>query len=221
MGPQGAFISPQPQTYTPKAVLHLLLEALPPRDECPPSCIFQSTLPVGWGVFSWPGRVEGRGVAPCPLRGDLGEIRVSVAVAGEGLAGRVQVAWCPRPGHRALPVGSSRKRAGNSRGRGSPRNLPLGPPGPAPGPAPKQMGFPRRVTGLPLAMPQAWYGAQPVSFNRSWAPGASEGESSERGLWAHGHGAGADGVRGSRWLGQGPGQGALGWPSRPCPWRRV
>lgn len=87
LGPQGAFISPQPQTYTPKAVLHLLLEALPPRDKCPPSCIFQSTLPVGWGVFLWPGRVEGRGVAPCPLRGDLGEIRVFVAVAGEGLAG--------------------------------------------------------------------------------------------------------------------------------------
>ena len=99
----------------------------------------------------------------------------------------------------------------------SPWGLPVQPPGPAP----KKMGFPRRVTGLPLAMPQAWYGAQPVSFNRSWAPGASEGESSERGLWAHGHGAGADGVRGSRWLGQGPGQGALGWPSRPCPWRRV
>lgn len=51
LGPQGAFISPQPQTYTPKAVFHLLLEALPPRDECPPSCIFRSTLPVG-GVCS-------------------------------------------------------------------------------------------------------------------------------------------------------------------------
>lgn len=33
-------------------------------------------------------------------------------------------------------------------------------------------------------MPLAWYGAQPVSFTRSWAPGPSEGESSERGLWA-------------------------------------
>ena len=49
--------------------------------------------------------------------------------------------------------------------------------------------------------------SQPVSFTRSWAPGPSGGESSERGLWAHGHGAGAYGICGSRWLGQGPGRG--------------
>ena len=79
-------------------------------------------------------------------------------------------------------MGSSRKRAATAEAGAllgaSPRGL-LGQP---PGPAPKRMGFPRRVTGLPLAMPQAWYGAQPVCFNRSWAPGPSEGESSERGL---------------------------------------
>lgn len=156
-------------------------------------------------MFSWPGTVSGRGVAPCPLRGDLGEIRVFVAVAGEGLAGGgVQVEWCPRPGHRALPAGSSQKRAGNSQGRGSPQGLP----GQPPGPAPKKMGFPRRVTSLPLALPLAWCCASSVvSFTRSWAPGPSGGESSERGLWAHGHGSGADGKCGSRWLGQGLGTG--------------
>lgn len=116
--------------FTPATDIHTQSNAQPsirlclPKTKRPPSCIFQSTLPVGWGVFSWPGTVSGRGVAPCPLRGDLGEIRVFVAVAGEGLAGGVQVEWCPRPGHSALPVGSSWKRAGNSRGWGSPRGLP-------------------------------------------------------------------------------------------------
>ena len=65
---------------------------------------------------------------------------VFVAVAGEGLAGAVQVEWCPRPGHSALPVGGTRKRAGNSRGRGSPRGLPSGSPGPAPWPSSREDG---------------------------------------------------------------------------------
>lgn len=133
MGPQGTFISPQPQTYTPKAVLNLLLEALPPQDERPPSCIFQSTLPGGGGA------VSGRGVAPCPLRGDLGEIRVCGSGWGRacsgGASGVVSQTRTQRPS-----CGGTRKRAGNSRGWGSPRGLPSGPPGPAPWPSSREDG---------------------------------------------------------------------------------
>lgn len=35
LGPTGSFISPQPQTHRPEAVLSLLLEILPLGDKCP------------------------------------------------------------------------------------------------------------------------------------------------------------------------------------------
>ena len=133
---------------------------------------------------------------------------VFVAVAGEGLAGAVQVEWCPRPGHSALPVGGTRKRAGNSRGRGSPRGLPSGSPGPAPWPSSREDGVSleghRPPAGSAPGLVLCFLSPFP---SLSWGPSPSGGESSERGLWAHGHGAGADGVCGSRWLGQGPGRG--------------
>ena len=92
---------------------------------------------------------------------------VFVAVAGEGLAAGVQVEWCPRPGHSALPVGApgsgqATAEAGALLGA-SPRGLPVQPPGPAP----EKMGFPWRVTGLPLALPLAWCCAFSARFLHS------------------------------------------------------
>lgn len=136
---------------------------------------------MGWGVFSWPGRVQGRGVAPCPLRGDLGEIRVFAAVAGEGLAWGCE--WSGVPDQDTGPFLRGAARSGQAAAEAgallgaSPRGLPVQPPGPAP----KNMGFPRRVTSLPLAMPLAWYGALSLFPSLGAGPPTPQRESPLRG----------------------------------------
>lgn len=69
---------------------------------------------MGWDVFSWPGTVSGRGVAPCPLRGDRGEIRVFVAVAGEGLAGGGGCKWSGVPDQDTEPFLRGAARSGQA-----------------------------------------------------------------------------------------------------------
>lgn len=65
-------------------------------------------------MFSWPGTVSGRGVAPCPLRGDRGEIRVFVAVAGEGLAGGGGCKWSGVPDQDTEPFLRGAARSGQA-----------------------------------------------------------------------------------------------------------
>lgn len=129
-----------------------------------PTCIFWSALPAGWRVLWWLGRVQGTGLASCPLRGGRGEVRVLVAVAGEGFSCPAQGCTCSGVADQdagPCPWGAAWGWAGNSWGLG-----PLE--GPSPGasrssfwPSSQEDGVSLEGHGgnprLTLAPPPAWH----------------------------------------------------------------